>query len=440
MGTLAIRNRKPEVAGPGIYQAASTKMAPSASWSLRLSGKWAERQGRIRLLAVVVVAVTVLQRFAVPGTGRIVGVGFALGVTATLFGLGRRILRIEPGRLVLYVVMISGLLVTLLAKSSYSLGSFFMLAGLYLPFIAMFIVSAEEYRQGLNIFQRIMALLAVAGLLQMAVQLVGRQQDWMFPLDLLLPEQVFISQFNLRIPITDSLPYLKSNGLVFLEPSHFSQFLALSILIELAYFRRVIRLALLGSAYLTSFSGTGVILLLAVALPLMVRSRQYLLLTLVAFGIMLLPWLHDIPPFSLFLSRVDEFSNPFGSGSMRFFGPYWLTSDVMLGHPTALLFGYGPGSVGDITGLADYEVLDTSWLKLLVEYGVIGVASFLPFYLYVLLAHSPDRLLCAISVPCSCRMATHCDSRSGAAPTYWFRKRSAVGSVRASRFVNQNVA
>jgi hypothetical protein len=38
-------------------------------------------------------------------------------------------------------------------------------------------------------------------------------------------------------------------------------------------------------------------------------------------------------------------------------------------------------------------VLDTSWLKLLVEYGVIGVASFLPFYLYVLFAHSPDRLL-----------------------------------------------
>ena len=65
---------------------------------------------------------------------------------------------------------------------------------------------------------------------------------------------------------------------------------------------------------------------------------------------MLLPWLHDIFPFSLFMARIDEFANPLGSGSMRFLGPYWLTWDVMLGHPAALLFGYGPGSVGDIKG------------------------------------------------------------------------------------------
>ena len=162
-----------------------------------------------------------------------------------------------------------------------------------------------------------MALLAVAGLLQMAVQFVAKP-EWMFPLDMFLPEQLFISQFNLRIPITDSLPYLKGNGLVFLEPSHFSQFLAFSILIELAYFRRLPRLALLGLAYLTSFSGTGAILLLIVATPLMVRRRQYLMLPFLASGIVLLPWLHDIFPFSLFMARIDEFANPLGSGSMRF--------------------------------------------------------------------------------------------------------------------------
>ena len=160
MSTSAIRKRKPDVTGPRVYQAASTKIAHFASCSLRLSGKDVERQARVRLLAVIMVAVTVPRRFAVPGTG--------------------------------------------------------------------------------------------AGLLQMAVQFVAKP-EWMFPLDMFLPEQLFISQFNLRIPITDSLPYLKGNGLVFLEPSHFSQFLAFSILIELAYFRRLPRLALLGLAYLTSF-------------------------------------------------------------------------------------------------------------------------------------------------------------------------------------------
>jgi hypothetical protein len=302
-------------------------------------------------------------------------------------------LRIDPNRLVLYVVAISGLLVTLLVQSlPYSVSSFLMLAVIYFPFIAMFSVGADEYKRGLNIFQRIMALLAVAGLLQMAIQLVVGS-DWIFPLDRVLPEQLFISQFNLRIPISDSMPYLKSNGLVFLEPSHFSQFLAFSVLIEIAHFRRWPRLVLLAAAYLTSFSGTGAILLLAVAMPLMVRGRQYFLLALAVSGIMLLPLLHDVPPFSLFFARLGEFANPLGSGSMRFLGPYWMTGQIMHGDPIALLFGNGPGSVGHMKGLIDYDVLDTSWFKLLVEYGVIGVASFFPLYLYVLFANSPDRLL-----------------------------------------------
>ena len=261
----------------------------------------------------------------------------------------------------------------------------------------------------------------------MAVQFVAKP-DWIFPLDLFLPEQLFIEQFNLRIPITDSLPYLKSNGLAFLEPSHFSQFLAFSILIELAYFRRFPRLALLGSAYLTSFSGTGAILLFIIAAPLMVRSRQYLMLTCLASGIMLLPWLYDIFPFSLFMARIDEFANPLGSGSMRFLGPYWLTWDVMLGHPAALLFGYGPGSVGGIKGSFDYEVADTSWLKLLVD-GRCDRSRQFPSILSLRAAGALARptaivrvlgavfaswrllelFLCAISVRCPGRMATNYD-------------------------------
>ena len=42
---------------------------------------------------MAMVAVTVPRRFAVPGTGEIVGVGFALGLIVTVFGLGRGILR-----------------------------------------------------------------------------------------------------------------------------------------------------------------------------------------------------------------------------------------------------------------------------------------------------------------------------------------------------------
>jgi hypothetical protein len=357
-----------------------------------LSGRSIESRGRIRLLAVVLVGVTFLQRFAVPGTSEIVGVGFALGFAMTVLGLGLAVLCIDPKRLVLYALAMSGLLLTMLIKSNpYSVSSFAMLAVLYLPFIAMFTVSVDEYRRGLNMLQQIMALLAIAGLLQLAVQVVGGP-DWAFPLDGILPEQAFISKYNLRIPISD-LPYLKSTGFVFLEPSLFSQFLAFSILIELLYFRRLARLALLGSAYLTTFSGTGAVLLLAVSVPLIIRRRQYGLLLPIAFAIVLSPWLQDVPPFSVFFGRLDEFSAPQSSGSMRFFGPYHAINDLLLGHPTALLFGYGPGTSDTMSWLLDYEVLNPSWLKLLLEYGMIGAVSFMPLYLYVLFAQSPDRLL-----------------------------------------------
>ena len=154
--------------------------------------------------------------------------------------------------------------------------------------------------------------------------------------------------------------------------------------------RRTPRLA---AAYLTSFSGTGTIPLLAVAIPLKLRTWQYLLLVLAASGILLLPLLHDEPPFSMFFSRIGEFANPFASGSMRFLGAYWMTGHILQGDPASSIFGNGPGSVGHMKGLVDYEVLDTSWFRLLVEFGVIGVASCFPPYLYVLFANSPDRLL-----------------------------------------------
>ena len=153
------------------------------------------------------------------------------------------------------------------------------------------------------------------------------------------------------------------------------------------------RLVLLAAAYLTSFSGTGAIPLLAVAIPLKLRTWQYLLLVLAASGILLLPLLHDEPPFSMFVSRIGEFANPFASGSMRFLGAYWMTGHILQGDPVSSIFRQRAWQCRSHKGLVDYEVLDTSWFKLLVEFGVIGVASFFPLYLYVLFANSPDRLL-----------------------------------------------
>ncbi|MEZ5826488.1 MAG: hypothetical protein R3C97_17695 [Geminicoccaceae bacterium] len=341
----------------------------------------------------ILLCVTVLQRLALPGSGGVIGVGFAVAFALTVHAVIRGRLRLDPVRFALYAFMAATLLLTLFGRvERFSIDSLFMLLVLYLPFILMVEVTRDTFELMLEVFQRVMILSALAGLAQFAIQVV-LGPDAMFPFDIVLPQSFFIQGFNLRIGVGEGLDLLKSTGLWFLEPSHFSQALAFAIVVELLHARRLAVLALFGAAYIVSFSGTGALLLLALALPLAVRLRWWWLLLLPAVFVPLTPFLADIPPFSLFLGRLDELNNPMASGSMRLFGPFWLVADVMLDHPRALFFGFGPGSVENVASALDYAVQDSSWLKLFVEYGLIGTTGFTLFYLHVLFRHAPDRLL-----------------------------------------------
>ena len=134
-------------------------------------------------------------------------------------------------------------------------------------------------------------------------------------------------------------------------------------------------------------------LLAAAAIVFLVQRRQLLPLLLLGTGAAIVLLLRDVSPFSLFLARLQEFGNPLSSGSMRFFAPYWFVHDVMGGNTSALLFGFGPGRIGELGLSLDYAMLDLSWLKLFAEYGLLGAVPFLGFYVYALFRRSPDHLL-----------------------------------------------
>ena len=82
---------------------------------------------------------------------------------------------------------------------------------------------------------------------------------------------MLLPRFNTVIPVQHGASLFKSNGFVFIEPSTFSQFLALAIVIELAVFHSMRRFALFALAYLVTYSGTGLIVL-AATLPLFLGS------------------------------------------------------------------------------------------------------------------------------------------------------------------------
>jgi hypothetical protein len=376
-----------------------------ALFALGMRAEGAERGGRVAdalarpdaqrqlfvLALAVILSVTVLQRFAVPVAGGVFGLGFLVCLVATLVFLMQEVLQIDPKRSVLYCLAVCALLSTLLVKEgSFSLLSVAMLMTLYAPFVAVLAVRDGEYLGLLDVFQRVISFVAWCGLAQFAVQFV-LSPGWMFPFDRVLPEALFISGFNLVIPFADG--YLKSTGLWFLEPSTFSQALAFGLLIELAYFRRLDRILLYSCSYLTSFSGTGVLLLLAMAPLVLLRSRSagWAVLALLAFATLVL--LRELPLLSVFFERAAEFDNARSSASMRMIAPYWAVNDLLLADPRVLLFGLGPGQWESGFGELDYPVQDSGWLKLLVEYGLVGGIPFLVFYLYCLFAASPNRLL-----------------------------------------------
>ena len=166
---------------------------------------------------------------------------------------------------------------------------------------------------------------------------------------------------------------IKSNAIFFHEPSIYSQFTALGILIEVLEFRRPRYLVVIALGFLVAYSGTGLVLLL-LFLPFaslthdkagfsLCCSSRCLLSDSAATGII------DI---FIFLSRVGEFEEPGSSASIRFVAPMWATAEHFhTASLQALLVGDGPGAAKNVS-LAP-------WFRLFYEYGIIGSFIFLCF-------------------------------------------------------------
>jgi hypothetical protein len=377
----------------------ASNQTPIDSVFRRVGGGLEDGTRRFRLepllgITFILGCITIGQRFAVPFDESQFGIGFLLCLLTTLvLALSGR-LTVDPPRVLLYAVGMGGCLMTLFFKrDAFSLISLVMLFIVYVSYVFSLRISYLHYRQVLSAFQDIMLFCVWCGVAQFLIQF-PLSPDFMFPFDMILPQPMFIPEFNLRIPITDTLPYEKSTGLWFLEPSHFSQFLAFAVIIELRHFGRPKRLILyLGSMGLC-FSGTGLVLLTMVGAVLAVVQGRIGLIVLAIIGFLSILVFRDVFPFSVFYDRLSDFSNPLASGSGRFIAPYWVIADMIeQGQSSVLLWGVGPGQLKTVVEYTDFFVQDSSWFKLVIEYGCVGVLFFGLFFLISLFRKSPDRIL-----------------------------------------------
>lgn len=322
-------------------------------------------------VALLLVLSIVLQQLTVPGTGVPVSLVLlwvcALGLwaagTATL-----SIARVRFASVLAIAITLSFLVWMTLGVTEPSLFSLLYITAAWLPFVfkPKWNSAATDYL--LKVFLRVIGLLAIVAIGQFGVQLLGGPFiDWVanIPKELIIPG--YVHRARLELPGFAGL--IRSNGMVFLEPSIASQFYALAAIVALR--RKPVLVPLFICAALFTGSGTGILALLAGILGFVItgnaRERAWSLMSC-ALGVtvLTLTGLMD----TLF-RRSSEFSTEGTSATFRFIDPWEHLWRFGADYTGSLMFGVGPGGVSETARMYGAGVNYTFTPKLIIEYGLI---------------------------------------------------------------------
>lgn len=355
-------------------------------------------------LKLVVATLVVLQRFVVPGTDVSVALPVVLVVVAVLAARGD--VRADPLKFGLYTAaMCTALLADVLSSGSgnpwASTNSLLLLVVIYLPLCCQ--VSPRlrpDLPEVLEFFQKLMVVAAGACVMQWAAQVAG----WQFKdvLDV-VPADLLASplEFNLSYPLYYGSSIYKANGVVFLEASFASQFLALAIIVELLLAGLSWRIALYGAGLLATLSGTGLLLLAAGLVVVAIRRGGRWAVRAAVSAALAVVVVGLTPVGGLLAERTNETAQQGSSGNQRFVAPYGNVLTAVANDPSALTVGRGAGSVDRDTDFFSPLGVDANYPavpKMLGEYGLPATLVFFAFLLAVFLRGVPSPTLAAAAL------------------------------------------
>ncbi len=251
-----------------------------------------------------------------------------------------------------------------------SLLSLWYVLAIYVPLVVDTGLDPVALRRIWRIFIRLAGIAAVLGIVQIAGQ-VAAGGTYFDPVQS-LPPRLQLQGYQTTYPImTGVLPTLKANGMLFVEASAFSQFLALAFLGELWLFRRWSVLVLLASGLVVSFSGTG---LLMIAGGLLLGGRVRTMIAVGAIGGIAASVLAVTGYSEAFASRLDEIRRPGTSGYERFVAPFAAMALPWEDSPEAVFWGYGAGQVEELD--TEFAANYSPGPKVFLEYGLVGLLAF----------------------------------------------------------------
>jgi hypothetical protein len=225
------------------------------------------------------------------------------------------------------------------------------------------------------------SFIAAAGVLQFFLQFIGLR---IFAFTGILPKFMLIEfAYNLQIPLgVGSL--MKSNGFFLIEPSTFSQVMALGLIIEILTFKRLAYLLLFFAGLVLSFSGTGWIVLssfiVTAALGMGWRGIAMAGVTVILVAVLLGVGSYILPDVASALAqRSTELSRPGTSGHLRFITPFWALHDMLAQRPSAALLGLGAGISERLNLTYEYDV--NTPIKIVLDYGFPALLSYVLLFI-----------------------------------------------------------
>jgi hypothetical protein len=331
------------------------------------------------------IASTLFAKVSVPPFGaQGIGVTYPLVGLFVLAGLLSRRLGIDVGRAAYFAILFGTLgLVQVIREEAFSLSGFVLLGVSSLLYTFRTEQAQGSVRGRFKFFSNYCAILAVFGIVQFLAQFaIGPKNA--FPVESFLPAGFLIHGFHYLNPLYYGSSVLKANGIFLLEPSFFSQLMAIALLVELSFETRIRNIIVISLAIIFSYSGTG-ILILVISLPIALVKERRADILLAIIGLAMAALLFATPlKLDIFLERAGEFTDPNSSAYIRFVSWYALAKDALSVDAWHALFGYGTGTFRAVGGEYSSSAAEIFHSKMLIEYGIAGFSAYLGFVLYCL--------------------------------------------------------
>lgn len=346
------------------------------------------------IFTCILVACLFLQRFGLQFDAQGMNIVGPIGLGLGAWGLASGTLSLDRRRLALYLFLVMwvaiGVAVHAAWPPAYGVVPSMPSAIQYLVLTSFLTLTFTErmdervFFHGVNV---LFGLVAAAGILQFLAQLVGIR---VFSFSGILPAAILI-EFGFNVEIQSGIgSLLKANGFFLVEPSVFSQIMALGLIVNLLAFRQAGYICLFVAGLLLSFSGTGWIMLAAFVLgtgaSMGLRGLMLAAMMLALLGLVLAVVLFLSPDVATMLNgRAGEVFVPGTSGHMRFVTPFWVMSDVVQHIPMVPYLGLGAGTSERLA--MPYEYTVNTPVKIALEFGVPALAAYI--LLFVIADRTP---------------------------------------------------